>query len=56
MVIKLTKTAKKPNINKLLNSVSLKRGKKLLDAKKYCGILKIKGEPTEIIRKMRNEW
>jgi len=56
MVIKLKKTTKKKDLDKLLNSIPKKKGKKLLDAKKYCGILKIEGNPTEIIRKMRDEW
>jgi hypothetical protein len=56
MVTIIKKSAKKSEIDKLLKTTKKQRPKKLLNASKYCGILKVNGAPVEIQKKMRDEW
>ena len=56
MVLVLNKGASKEEIekvNKLLNQLS---SKKKLDAKRFCGVIKLKEDPLEIQRRLRDEW
>ena len=56
MVSVLKKGATKKDmeaINKKLNRV---QPRKRLDAKKYSGLIHLKGDPLEIQKKLRNEW
>ncbi len=43
-------------IKKLLSRIATRKPKKGLDAKKYCGILKLHEHPLAIQKKMRDEW
>jgi hypothetical protein len=43
-------------INKLLSRIATRKPKKGLDAKKYCGILKLREHPLAIQKRMRDEW
>lgn len=54
MVTIIKSKTKKEKIEKLL----LKAQKKinLLKASKYCGKLKLNGDPISIQKKLRNEW
>jgi len=60
MVTIIKKSAKKHEIDKILHDTkkktAVKRPKKLLNASKYCGVLKIEGDPVQIQKKLRNEW
>jgi hypothetical protein len=53
MVTIIKKGANKLVISQLLGRL---RSKKRIDAKKYCGIIKIKGNPLTIQQSLRNEW
>ena len=56
MVLVLNKGASKKDmdlINKKLNQLS---SRKKLDAKKYCGVIKLKEDPLVIQKKLRDEW
>lgn len=56
MVTIINKSVKKKDINKLLKSSNTEKPRKLLDAKKYYGILKLDDDPVKIQSKLRNEW
>ena len=51
LVIKHGTTAKK--LSKLLKKMKTKKG---LDTKKYSGVLKLKEDPMQIQKQLRNEW
>ena len=56
MVLILNKGASKKDIdliNKKLGQLSVR---KKLDAKKYCGVIKLKEDPLVIQKKLRDEW
>lgn len=53
MVLIIKKEASVKEIKKLMNA---KKSKKGLDAKKYLGIIKLKENPLEIQKRMRDEW
>jgi hypothetical protein len=53
MVTVIKKSASKLAINQLLGKLLPKKG---LNAKKYCGVLKLKSNPLTIQQKLRNEW
>ncbi len=56
MVLVLNKGASKKDIdliNKKLNQIP---SRKKLDAKKYCGVIKLKEDPLAIQKKLRDEW
>jgi hypothetical protein len=56
MVVVIKKNAKRKEIDRVLRSIKPKKTGKLLNAKKYCGILKVNGDPLEIQKKLRDEW
>jgi hypothetical protein len=43
-------------MNEIYERISALRTLKGIDARKYCGILRLKESPLLIQRKMRNEW
>jgi len=53
MVVVLKKGSNKKEIEKALAKV---KNKKKFDAYKYCGTVKLKEDPLEIQKKMRDEW
>ncbi|MFT7035361.1 MAG: hypothetical protein ACJA2S_003884 [Cyclobacteriaceae bacterium] len=55
MVTVIKKGDSKANIRKALQKIE-EKDVKGFDAKKYCGILKLKEDPLEIQKRMRNEW
>ncbi|MBK8549788.1 MAG: hypothetical protein IPL53_01505 [Ignavibacteria bacterium] len=55
MVVVIKKRSKKKDLEKLLNS-NLAKPRKVLDAKKFCGVIKLKEDPVKIQRRLRNEW
>lgn len=58
MVVIVRKSAKNKRLDKLIPDKILRSQKprKPLNAKKYCGVIKVKGNPLTIQRKLRNEW
>ena len=50
--ITITKKDRKQTYIRKLNQITLKG----LDAKKYCGILKIEDDPLKIQKRLRDEW
>lgn len=42
-------------IQKILIKISKMKPSKAIDAKKYCGVLKLKEQPIDIQKKMRDE-
>ncbi|APF20166.1 hypothetical protein [Caldithrix abyssi] len=50
--ITITKKDRKQTYIRKLNQITLKG----LDAKKYCGILKIEEDPLKIQKRLRDEW
>ena len=55
MVTIIKQSVKKKDLNKLLKSYNTKRPRKLLDAKKYYGIIKLDDDPVKIQSRLRNE-
>lgn len=53
MVTVIKKGANKEELEKALSK--LEKAKKF-DAYKYCGVIKLKEDPLEIQKKMRDEW
>ncbi len=56
MVLVLNKGASKKDIaliNKKLSNMPIR---KKLDAKKYCGVIKLKEDPLIIQKRLRDEW
>jgi hypothetical protein len=43
-------------INELLIKLFEKKQTKGIDAKKYCGVLKLKDDAVKIQKQMRDEW
>ena len=56
MVTIIKKSVKKKDLNKLLKSSNTKKPRKLLDAKKYNGIIKLDDDQVKIQSRLRNEW
>lgn len=56
MVVIIKKSDSKRTIERKIKSVKTIKPKKVLDAYKYLGILKIKEDPNEIQKKLRDEW
>lgn len=56
MVTIIKKSVKKKDLNKLLKSYNTHKPRKLLDAKKYFGIIKLDDDPVKIQSRLRNEW
>jgi hypothetical protein len=56
MVLVLKKGASKKEIEKINKQLSQIPSRKKLDAKKYCGVIKLKEDPLAIQKKLRDEW
>lgn len=56
MITIIKKLAKKKDLDKLLKSSTAQKPRKLLDAKKYYGTIKLDEDPVKIQRRLRNEW
>lgn len=56
MVLVLEKGATKKQMEQLNKKLSHLPARKKLDAKKYCGVIKLKEDPLVIQKKIRNEW
>ncbi len=56
MVVVIKRTDTKRTIQKKIKSVKPLKSKKLFDAYKYLGTVKISGNPNDIQKKMRDEW
>lgn len=55
MVLILKKGAGKKEINAIRKKLG-KMPNKGVDTKKYCGVIKLKEDPLEIQKRLRNEW
>jgi len=55
MVTTLKYGSKKDSINKMLDRLSIK-SRRGVDTKKYSGIIKLKKDPLQIQKELRNEW
>ncbi len=53
MVIVIKKGSSKATILELLDKL---RNKKGFNAKKHCGVIKLKSDPLTIQKKLRDEW
>jgi hypothetical protein len=53
MVTIIKKGTNKAVITQLLKKM---HGKKKFNAKKHCGVIKLKSSPLDIQKKMRDEW
>lgn len=53
MVIVIKRNSSKKVIQDALNKIHVRKG---FDAYKYLGILKLKGDPIGIQKKVRDEW
>ena len=56
MVLILNKGASKKDIDLINEKLSQLSTRKKLDAKKYCGVIKLKEDPLVIQKKLRDEW
>ncbi len=56
MTIIINKNTTKKEFVKLLTSLNKKRKEKGIDVSKHCGVLKLKKDPLQIQKEMRNEW
>ena len=56
MVLVLKKGASKKEIDSLLKKLVTPNNFTGLDARKYCGTIKLKQEPIAIQKQMRDEW
>ncbi|MCU7693809.1 hypothetical protein ACFSPU_05640 [Haoranjiania flava] len=56
MVLVIDKTTKREDIDKLLKARISKQKKNGFDAAKFCGLIKLKEQPMDIQKKMRDEW
>jgi hypothetical protein len=53
MVTVIKQGSSKASIQQLLEKLKSRKG---LDAKKYCGVIKLKENPLTIQKKVRDEW
>jgi hypothetical protein len=56
MVLILKKGASKKEMEQINRKLSRMSSRKKLDAKKYCGVIKLKEDPLLIQKRLRNEW
>ncbi len=56
MVVIIKKTDSKRTIERKIKSVKPIKSNKIFDAYKHLGKLKIKEDPSEIQKKLRDEW
>ena len=55
MVTTLKYGSQKGSLSRLLTRISKKSGKGI-NVRKYSGVLKLKGDPLQIQKALRNEW
>ncbi len=48
--------ASKEKIQSILENRKKNRLKKVIDLKKYCGVVKLKSDPVSIQKSLRDEW
>ena len=56
MVSVLKSGATRDNMNELLKKLEKRKRLKGVDAKKYCGVLKLKEDALELQKSLRDEW
>jgi hypothetical protein len=56
MVVVLKRGATSKEISKVSSRLKKRPLRKTINAKKYCGTIKLKESPLDIQKKMRNEW
>ena len=56
MVSVLKSGATRDNMNELLKKLEKRKRLKGVDAKKYCGELKLKEDALELQKSLRDEW
>ncbi|HRE10496.1 MAG TPA: hypothetical protein PK605_06260 [Ignavibacteria bacterium] len=56
MVVVIKKTDSKRTIERKIKSVKPVKSNKIFNAYKYLGKLKIKEDPNDIQKKLRDEW
>ncbi len=56
MVLVLNKGASKKEIELINKKLSKLPSGKKLDAKKFCGVIKLKEDPLAIQKRLRDEW
>lgn len=56
MTIIINKNTSKKEFEKLLSSINKKKIDKGVDISKHCGVLKLKKDPLQIQKEMRNDW
>ena len=53
MVVVIKKGSSKKNIMDALKKLPIRKG---FNAKKHCGVIRLKEHPLDIQKKMRDEW
>ncbi len=53
MAIVIKETTTRAKLDTLLKKINVKKG---IDAKKYCGVIKLKEDSLDIQKKLRDEW
>lgn len=56
MTIIINKNTTKKEFEKLLSTFNKKKKEKVMDVSKHCGVLKLKKDPLQIQKEMRNDW
>ncbi len=56
MITEIKQGSNPAEINKILRKIASMKPKKGIDAKKYCGILKLSEHPLVMQKTMRDEW
>ncbi len=56
MVLVLKKGASKKEIEQINKKLRQMPSRKKLDARKYCGVIKLKEDPLVIQKRLRDEW
>lgn len=56
MTIIINKNTTKKEFIKLLSSIKMSRKTNGIDLSKHCGVLKLKKDPLQIQKEMRNDW
>ena len=56
MVTVLKQGATKQNILMIMRKILEERKQKGINAKKYCGVLKLKEDALKLQKRMRDEW
>jgi hypothetical protein len=56
MVLVLKKGATQQEIEQINKKLGQMPLRKKLEAKKYCGVIKLKEDPLQIQKKLRDEW